>query len=316
MDLYPPVEAYSEEFIQVSKLHNVHFEQAGNPDGKPVLFLHGGPGGGLDPVYRQFFDPSFYRIILVNQRGCGKSTPHAELQENTTWELVNDIENIRLHLNIQKWMVFGGSWGSTLALSYAIKHTDHVQSLVLRGIFLCRKKEIHWFYQDGCSKIYPDLWKKYIEQVPIEKRKDMVKAYYELLTHEDEKIRLQAAIAWSTWEAGTSKLIIDPKAINDFEDPHLSLAFARIECHYFINQAFMPADDWLLQQSEKHLADVPTTIIQGRYDVVCPAETSWELKEALPHCKYIICQDCGHSSLEKGISSALVTATEEMKETW
>lgn len=311
--LYPPISAIKNHFLQVSDLHKIHIEEAGNPNGKPVLFLHGGPGGGISPIYRQFFDPEFYRIILIDQRGCGKSTPHAELQDNTTWDIVEDIEKVRQFLNIDTWVVFGGSWGSTLALCYAIKHTEKVLGLILRGIFLCRKKEINWFYQEGASKLFPDHWEKYLAPIPPKNHHQLLESYYSLLCSEDYDTRLRAAKAWSQWEAGTSKLEVSQESIEEFEDPELALAFARIECHYFINQIFVPDDNWLLEQAQSKLAHIPVSITQGRYDVVCPAETAWELHKALPHSKLSIIPDAGHSSLELSISKKLVQDTNEFK---
>jgi proline iminopeptidase len=312
-NLYLPISAYKSHFLQVSDLHTIYIEEAGNPKGKPVLFLHGGPGGGISPIYRQFFDPEFYRIILIDQRGCGKSIPHAELQENTTWDLVEDIEKVRDFLNIENWVVFGGSWGSTLALCYAIKHTEKVLGLILRGIFLCRKKEIDWFYEEGASKLFPDHWEKYLAPINTKNQKTLLECYYELLCSENYETRLTAAKAWSQWEAGTSKLEVSQDSIDEFEDPELALAFARIECHYFINKIFVSDDNWILEQAKEKLNNIPISITQGRYDVVCPAETAWDLHQALPHSKLVIVPNAGHSSLELSISKELLAATNEFK---
>jgi proline iminopeptidase len=311
-DLFPEIEPFNTDFLKVSDLHTLYYEEVGNPKGKPVLFLHGGPGGGIQPFYRQYFDPAFYRIILFDQRGCGKSTPYAELRQNTTWDLVSDIEKLRLQLGIDRWLVFGGSWGTTLALSYAIRHAQSVLGLILRGIFLCRDLEINWFYQEGTSNIYPDAWEKFLQPIPPEERLDLVGAYYKRLTSTDEATQVNAAIAWSIWEASTSRLIPNLENIQHFEDPQVSVAFARIECHYFINKAFMPSRNYLLDNAPiiKHL---PTRIVQGRYDVVCPAISAWQLKQAMPDAELRIVEDAGHSITEPGIRSELIQATEEFK---
>ncbi|MFP5520464.1 MAG: prolyl aminopeptidase [Bdellovibrionia bacterium] len=311
-NFYPEIEPFHSGFLKVSDLHTLYFEQCGNPQGKPVVFLHGGPGGGISPDHRRFFDPKTYHIILFDQRGAGKSTPSAELRENTTWDLVNDIEKIRTHLNINNWVVFGGSWGSTLALAYASQHPERVKALILRGIFMCRPLEIKWFYQEGASYIFPDAWDKYLEPIPPQERGDMVQAYFKRLTSPDLETRIQAAKAWSQWEAATSRLYVDPKAIDEFEDPEYALAFARIECHYFINNAFFPKDTYLLEQIEK-IRHIPATIVQGRYDVVCPAKSAWELHKAWPESQLQIIADAGHAAAEPGTRSALIAATEKYK---
>ena len=236
--LYPEIDPYNQFNLKVSDLHTIHIEESGNPNGKPVIFLHGGPGGGIEPIYRQYFDPEKWRIIIFDQRGCGKSTPHAELAENTTWELVDDIEKIREYLGIEKWVVFGGSWGSTLSLSYAITHPERCKALVLRGIFMIRNKEIDWFYQEGASNIYPDAWEQYVKPIPEDERHDMVAAYYKRLTSNDDAVRIEAAKAWSIWEASTSKLIQSDDYLHQFEDAKVAEAFARIECHYFTHGGF------------------------------------------------------------------------------
>lgn len=311
--LFPNIEPYQSERLKVSELHEIYIEQVGNPKGAPVVFLHGGPGGGIQADYRRYFDPKFYRVILFDQRGAGKSTPHAELKENTTWDLVSDIEKIRQHLEIEKWIVFGGSWGSTLALSYASKHSDRIEALVLRGIFMCRPKEIQWFYQSGASYMFPELWQKYEDLIEPSKRHDMVKAYYELLTHEDAKVRLEAAKSWSQWEAGTSHLYYDQEAVDHYGDPDLALAFARIECHYFMNNAFFDSDDYLLKQASK-FSHLPGWIVQGRYDVVCPPTSAWELSKVWPKATLKMIPDAGHSLSEEGIQKELVKIMEELKQ--
>lgn len=311
-EFYPEIETFNSGFLKVSDLHNIYFEECGNPKGQPVVFLHGGPGGGLDPDYRRYFDPKFYRIILFDQRGCGKSTPFAELQENTTWDLVKDIESIRSHLKIDKWLVFGGSWGSTLALAYGVTHPTKVTGMILRGIFLCRRAELLWFYQEGASWMFPDIWKKYFDFIPANERNDMISAYYKRLTSENEKVRLEAAQIWSTWEAATSRLIPSPTSIASYEEPQKALPFARIECHYFINKAFFETDNYLLENIGK-LKNVPCRIIQGRYDVVCPPKSAWDLHQAWPESELRIIPDCGHAAGEIGIRSELIQATDDFR---
>jgi proline iminopeptidase len=311
--LYPEIEPYNQFDLKVSDLHTIHVEESGNINGKPVIFLHGGPGGGIEPVYRQYFDPEKWRIIVFDQRGCGQSTPHAELQENTTWDLIADIEKIRQHLEIDKWVVFGGSWGSTLSLSYAITHPDRCKALVLRGIFMIRKKEINWFYQDGTSNIYPDAWEHYLRPIPEDERHDLVAAYYKRLTSNDDSVRIEAAKAWSIWEASTSKLIQSEESIHAFEDAKVAEAFARIECHYFTNRGFFATDEWLLENVDK-IRHIPTVIVQGRYDVVCPMISAWELHRAFPEADFEIVQDAGHSMTEKGIAAKLVEYTDKFSE--
>ncbi len=311
-DFFPEVEPYNKGFLKVSELHTLYFEEVGNPQGKPVIFLHGGPGGSVSPDHRRYFDPQVYRIILFDQRGAGQSTPSAELRENTTWDLMKDIETLRKKLAINQWVVFGGSWGSTLALAYAINYTSQVKALILRGIFLCRPSEIRWFYQEGASQIFPDVWDTYLAQIPVEERHDMVTAYHKRLTHPDREIRLQAAKAWSKWEAATSRLIVDEKAIDEFEDPEFALSFARIECHYFTNNAFFPSENYLLENVEK-IRGLPGIIVQGRYDVVCPARSAWDLHKAWPEAKLHFVADAGHAASEPGIRSLLIEATESLR---
>ena len=310
--LYPPIEPYDEGMLAVSPVHAIHYEQCGNPDGTPALFLHGGPGGGIVPDYRRFFDPEAYRVVLFDQRGSGQSTPHASLEENTTWDLVSDIERLREHLGIEKWLVFGGSWGSTLSLAYAQTHPARVRALVLRGIFLCRQKEIRWFYQEGASWIFPDVWEQYLEVIPEEERGDMVSAYYRRLTSEDEGVRLEAARAWSVWEGSTSKLFFDYEMIDKFADAEFALAFARIECHYFMNNAFFDTDNYLIENAGK-IRHIPAVIVQGRYDVVCPIQSAWELHRAWPEAEWKVIPDAGHSATEPGTIAALVEATDKFK---
>jgi proline iminopeptidase len=307
--LYPEIEPFDAGRLKVSPIHELYYEQCGNPQGKPVVFLHGGPGGGITPDYRRYFNPEIYRIVLFDQRGSGKSTPHASIEENTTWHLVADIERLREHFDISNWQVFGGSWGSTLALAYAETHSDRVRELVLRGIFLCRPKEIQWFYQEGASAIFPDVWEEYLKVIPENERADMVSAYYRRLTSEDEAVRLEAARAWSIWEGSTSKLFFDPSSIEKFADPEFALAFARIECHYFMNNAFFSSENYLIENLGS-IRPIPSVIVQGRYDVVCPIMSAWELHRAWPEAQLKIIPDAGHSISEPGIINALVEATD------
>ena len=305
-NLYPEIEPFDTGRLKVSPIHELYYEQVGNPTGKPAVFLHGGPGGGIGTDYRRYFDPEVYR---VDQRGSGKSSPPASLEENTTWHLVSDIEQLREHLGIDTWQVFGGSWGSTLALAYAETHPDRVSELVLRGIFLCRPKEIQWFYQEGASAIFPDVWEEYLKVIPEAERADMVSAYYRRLTSDDHSVRLEAARAWSIWEGSTSKLFFDPEMIEKFADPEFALAFARIECHYFMNNAFFNSDNYLIENVKK-LRDIASVIVQGRYDVVCPMMSAWDLHRAWPEAQLHIIADAGHSISEPGIIDALVEATD------
>ncbi len=309
--LYPPIAPYQTGTLPVSTLHTLYYEQSGHPHGKPVVFLHGGPGGGSVPVYRQYFDPAQWRIVIFDQRGCGQSTPHAELRENTTWDLVADIERLRSHLNIKQWVVFGGSWGSTLALAYSQTHPDRCLGLILRGIFLLRRQEILWFYQAGCDQIFPDAWEAYLAPIPPEARHDLLTAYYQQLTSPDRAIQQRAARAWSVWEATTSRLLPDPTLQAHFAQDDFATAFARIECHYFINRGFFAQDDQLLVNCDR-IRHLPTIIVQGRYDVVCPMASAWALHKALPQAELIIIPDAGHSMMEPGITSALVAASDRV----
>lgn len=311
-EFFPEIEPYNKGMLKVSEFHTLYWEECGNPQGQPVVFLHGGPGGGIHPDHRRFFDPKTYRIFLFDQRGSGQSTPCAELRENTTWDLVKDIETFRQMLGVEKWVVFGGSWGSTLALTYAITHPERVKALVLRGIFLCRPSEIKWFYQEGASQIFPDVWDSYLKPIPEGERQDLVAAYYKRLTSSDPAVRLEAAKAWSKWEAATSRLHMDPAAIDEFDDPEYALSFARIECHYFTNNAFFATNNWILENVGK-IRHIPGVIVQGRYDVVCPARSAWDLHKAWPEAKFTIIADAGHAANEPGTRSALIEATESFK---
>jgi len=307
--LYPDIEPYDSGRLQVSPLHTLYYEQCGNPAGKPVVCLHGGPGAGCSPKMRRFFDPAKYRIILFDQRGCGRSTPHAELTDNTTWHLVDDIERLRRHLGIERWQVFGGSWGSTLALAYAETHPEAVTELVLRGIFMLRRWELEWFYQKGADALYPDAWEDYLAAIPAAERGDLMSAYYRRLTSPEAATRLAAAIAWTTWESRTSFLLPDPAHVAATQADEFALAFARIECHYFVHGGFFEEDGQLLRDVHR-IRHIPATIVQGRYDVVCPMRSAWDLHRAWPEADLKIIEDAGHSAFEPGITSALVEATD------
>ncbi len=307
MSFYSEIEPYKKEFLSVSDLHTLYLEQSGNLNGQAVVVLHGGPGGGVYPDLRRFFDPSHYRIIMFDQRGAGLSTPAAELKENTTWDLVSDIEKIRLHLNISSWIVFGGSWGSTLALAYAETHPAVVKGLILRGIFLCRPSEINWFYQHGASEIFPDFWEDYKNHIPADERTNFVTAYYKRLIDSNYHTRLNAAKIWSKWEGKTSQLIVPHDAGNNFEDETFALQFARIECHYFINNAFFSTNNWLIENVNR-IRHIPCKITQGRYDVVCPTRSAWDLKQAWPEAELNIIPDSGHSALENSIKIDLINS--------
>ncbi len=309
--LYAPIEPFSSFTFPVSSLHTLYVEQSGNPNGIPILFLHGGPGGGTEADHRRYFDSKKFRIVLFDQRGCGKSTPYACLEENTTWDLIRDIEKIREHLGIQKWHVFGGSWGSTLALSYAISHPHKVSSLILRGIFLVRKKEIDWFYQNGASEIFPDIWENFLKPIPVEERGDLLKAYAKRLFSKDTKIVKEAAKAWSIWEGSTSRLLMDPKFIERFGTDSFATAFALIECHYFMNKAFFTHDNWILDNIHK-IKDIPGVIVHGRYDIICPLDNAWQVHKLWPKSKLIIVPDAGHAAGEKPMTSALIEATDSI----
>jgi proline iminopeptidase len=290
----------------------LYWEESGNRDGKPILFLHGGPGAGTDPYHRSFFDPRHYRIILFDQRGCGKSTPFACLEENTTWDLVSDIEKLREHLGINRWVVFGGSWGSTLALAYAETHSLRVKGLILRGIFLCRPSELAWFYQYGAHHIFPDMWEQFLAPIPYTEHKHMMKAYYQRLTSNDPQIRHEAAKAWAGWEGAALRLKFDPDLYANFTADAKAEAIARIECHYFVNNAFFKTDNWLIEHVET-IRHIPAVIVHGRYDIICPLETAWALHKAWPEAKFQIIPDAGHAAGETGITDALVRATDEFR---
>ena len=310
--LYPDIEPYDHGMLAVSPLHTLYYEQCGNPQGKPVVFLHGGPGAGCNPRSRRFFDPARYRIVLFDQRGCGRSRPLAELADNTTWDLVADIERLRAHLGIERWQVFGGSWGSTLALTYAETHPERVSELVLRGIFMLRQWEIDWFYQQGCDAIYPDAWEQYLAPIPPQERGNLVAAYYRRLTSADVGERMAAAKAWSLWEGGTSYLLQNSDYLAATGADEFALSFARIECHYFVHRGFFNRDDQLLHGVDR-LRKIPAVIVQGRYDVVCPMRSAWDLHRAWPEADLRIVADSGHSAFEPGITHELVSATDRFR---
>lgn len=311
LTLYPNLEPYSQDYLSADG-HEIYYEECGNPDGKPAIFLHGGPGGGGGTNVRRFFNPEIYRIVVFDQRGCGRSRPHGCLENNTTWDLVEDIEKIKQILKIEKWLVFGGSWGSTLSLAYAQRYPNSVSELVLRGIFMLRKKELDWFYQYGASKIFPDAWEKFLEPIDKKNRDDLIGAYHKIFDGDDEQKKLEAAVAWSKWEASASTLIYKPEIINSFSNPKFALAFALIENHYFINEGFLENENQLIStESINKIRHIPTKIIQGRYDIVCPMETAWELYRNWPEAELIIAPSSGHSAFEKEITHFLVSATDE-----
>lgn len=308
--LYPPFEPFNTGHLPVDDVHKIYYEESGNPEGKPVVVLHGGPGGGSQPSYRQFFDPKVWRVIQFDQRGCGKSLPLACLKNNTTWHLVEDIEKLRQHLKIDKWVVFGGSWGSCLSLAYAQTHTERVKALILRGIFTLRRKELIWFYQEGASYIFPDFWEEYLAPIPLVERGDLMSAYYRRLTGEDEEEKKKCGAAWTKWEMATSRLIPDPTSIAKAAEDEFAVTFARIECHYFVNGGFFKYDGQLIEEATK-LKNIPGVIVQGRYDVVCPAYSAWDLHKKVPHMELKMCQDAGHSVKEARIAHELVLACEK-----
>jgi len=318
---YPEITPYRTGRLQVSDLHEIYYEECGNPDGKPALVLHGGPGGGCNPTMRRSHDPDHYRIILFDQRGCGKSTPYAELTDNTTWDLVADIEKLRAHLGIERWQVTGGSWGSALALAYAETHPERVTEMVLRGIFTLRKVELDWFYagriegpgpRNGTAAMFPEAFAGYVAPIPEDERDDMISAYYTRLTSDDAAIRMEAARAWSTWEGSTLSLLPDPDREARFGADDFAEAFARIECHYFINKGFFESDGQLIANAGR-LKDIPCVMVQGRYDVVTPVMTAWALKQAWPEADLRIVPDAGHTATEPGIIHEFVTATDKFR---
>ena len=306
--LFPKIEPFNTGMLKVSDLHTLYYEEVGNPAGVPVVFLHGGPGVGAQPIYRRYFDPQRFHVIIFSQRGAGKSTPLGDLRENDTWELVKDIEKLRERLGIDRWFVFGGSWGSTLALAYAQQHPQRVRGLVLRGIFLGRRKELIWEYVDGASRIFPEAWERFIQFIPPTEQINLPGAYYNRLTSPQREIQLAAADQWYDWEAGIGTLL--PR-----ESPRMAqdelLAFARIECHFMVNNLFLPEDDYLMKNMGK-IAEIPCWIAQGRYDIICPVMTAYELSKALPKCELHIVPDAGHSIAEPGIVDSLIRGMEKL----
>lgn len=310
MSLFPAIKPYVTHTLAVDAPHVLHVEECGNPAGLPVAFIHGGPGAGCEAYHRRFFDPDVFRAVLFDQRGCGRSAPHAEVAGNDTWSLVADMERIREHLGIERWLLFGGSWGSTLALAYAQTHPERVLGMVLRGIFLCRPHEIRWFYQEGASRLFPDYWTEFLRPIPEAERDDLLHAYHRRLFGDDEVARMAAAKAWSRWEARTSNLLPRKEVVDRFSDPYIALGLARIECHYFANDSFLEPEQ-LLRDAHR-IADIPGVIVHGRYDVVCPVENAWELHGAWPASELRIIPDAGHSAAEPGITDALLRALASM----
>ena len=306
--LYPPLQQYAEHRLDVGGGHTLHIEECGNPRGQPAIILHGGPGGGTNPAMRRFHDPSRYRIVLFDQRGCGRSTPNAELENNTTHDLVADIERIRALLGVERWQLFGGSWGSTLALAYAQTHPNRVATMILRGVFLLTRAELRWFYQEGCSWLFPEAFADFQKPIPVEERGDMIAAYHKRLIGRDAAKRLEAARAWSIWEGATLSLIPEPERVQRFGADNYALAFARIEAHYFINQGFFARDGELLENARR-LAGIPGVIVHGRYDVVTPVRSAISLADAWPSAELRIVPDAGHAMTEPGIVHELVRAT-------
>ena len=307
--LYRDIEPFSFGWLSTNSPHEIYYEECGAPRGKPAVILHGGPGGAVNPTMRRFFDPTKWRMALFDQRGCGRSRPNASLEGNDTWSLIADIERLRVHLGIEKWTVFGGSWGSTLALAYAIAHPDRVEGLVLRGIFLLTQKELDWFYQGGAAMLFPDAWERFLAPIPVEERGDLMAAYHKRLTHADRRVQAQAANAWSQWEGDTISLRGPEARPPKFNEEDFAIAFARIECHFFINAGFFDEDGWILKNIDK-IRHIPAWIVQGRFDVVTPLDSAWALHKAWPESKLEIVWDAGHASTEPGVIDGLVRATD------
>ena len=311
-DLFPPIEPYQSGAFALDRLHTMYWEQSGNPAGVPAVFLHGGPGAGATPTHRRFFDPNFYRIVVFDQRGSGRSTPLGETKDNDLPHLIADIERLRVHLGVQRWLVFGGSWGSTLALAYSEAHPERVSELVLRGIFLLRYAEIRWLYQHGASEIFPDSWEAYRDVIPVDERDDFLRAYHQRLTGTDQRAALTAARAWSVWEASTSFLQSNPESIRKWSEDQFALAVARIESHYFVNRGFLRSETQLLDDVPR-IRRIPATIVQGRYDIVCPATSAWDLHRVWPEADFRMVADAGHSAFEPGNINELVLATDRYR---
>jgi proline iminopeptidase len=312
--LYPEIKQYVSNRLAVDALHTLYVEECGNPEGLPILVVHGGPGAGCEAYYRRYFDPNVFRVILFDQRGAGRSTPHASLENNTTPHLIDDMETIRKNLRIDRWALFGGSWGSTLSLLYAEAHPDRVIGMILRGIFLCRPWEIHWFYQDGASHVFPDYWQEFIAPIPEDERDDLLGAHYRRLTGADEIARMASAKAWSIWEGRTATLKLNQAVVDFFGSPHTAISLARIESHYFINHIFAEPDQIL--RDARRLRNIPGNIIHGRYDMVCPLQSAWDLHHVWPAAKLNIIPDAGHSMTEPGIIDALIQATTALGESY
>jgi len=308
--LYPLIEPFRTGRLKTSSVHDLYYEEVGNPNGKPVVYLHGGPGAGLSPLFRRFHNPEKYRVILFDQRGSGKSTPAASLEENTTWDLVADIEKLRQHLGIERWQVYGGSWGSTLALAYSETHPERVTEIILRGIFFGTEEELDWFYGGhGANYIFPEIWEDYISIIPENERGDIIQAYYKRLTSPDSEVRSKAAKLWALWEQALITLLPSEEKMRDLEDPVYTEKIARIECHYFINHCFFSSENFLIENISK-IRHIPAVIVQGRYDVICPARYAWKLHQAWPEADFLMIPDAGHASYEPGIARALVMMTD------
>ena len=311
LTLFQDIEPYSFGYLKCDE-HEIYYEECGNPNGKPAVFLHGGPGGGGSKKVRGFFNPELYRIVIFDQRGCGRSKPHGCLNNNTTWDLVEDIEKLKNKLNIKKWLVFGGSWGSTLSLAYAQTFPDSVSELILRGIFMLRKKELDWFYQDGASRVFPEAWEGFLKPISEKNHDNLMDAYYRIFKSNDDKAKMEAAIAWSRWEGSVSTLSHKPEMITSYSESKFALAFALIENHYFINKGFLENENQLIEtKSIDKIRHIPAKIIQGRYDIVCPMETAWELSKNWPESELIVASNSGHSAFEKEITHELIKATQE-----
>ena len=310
LKLFPAIKPFNTGYMERG-CHEIYYEQCGNPDGKPAVFLHGGPGGGGSTTVRRFFNPERYHIVIFDQRGCGRSKPHGCLEQNTTWDLVEDIETLKNKLGFEKWLVFGGSWGSTLSLAYSQTYPKSVSEMVLRGIFMLRKKELDWFYQEGASNIFPEAWEKFLEPIDISQRDDLMSAYHEIFKSDNTEKKLNAAIAWSRWEGSTSSLSYNPDMADSFSDPRFALAFALIENHYFVNKGFLEHENQLIESGIDIIRNIPTTIVQGRYDIVCPMTTAWELSKNWPEANLIVAPSSGHTAFEKEITHELIKATEE-----
>jgi len=307
--LFPETEPFAYGWAETGGVHEVYYEECGNPAGRPCVILHGGPGGAINPTMRRFFDPKRWRMMLFDQRGCGKSRPNASLVDNTTWALIEDIERLRQRVGCERWTVFGGSWGSTLALAYAATHPERVDALILRGVFALTQREVRWFYQDGACSLFPDAWERFLAPIPDAERGDLLGAYHRRLTHADPAVQREAASAWSRWEGDTISIRGPEARPSKFNEADFAVAFARIECHYFVNGGFFPSEGWLFEQVPR-FSHLPGWIVQGRFDVVTPLETAWRLKNAWPNARFNLVWDAGHASTEPGVIDGLVRATD------